>query len=136
MIIIFFSAGSVCAEEKNWSGEADETNWSNDDNWFPDAVPSSQDDVVIDKENADVKCAATFKAQSLTIGARETSTLTSENFVFGTIAPDSSSAVAISNNLNGKIILKGVGTVMVKGKYEDSEGTLAYKEPTFIFWIK
>lgn len=137
LVVTAYMGEVVFAAEKTWSGGGDGETWSDEDNWFPVSVPATQDDVVIDAENADVKCKSTFKAKSVTIGSRETSNLTIENFIFGTIAPASGSDTAISNNKEGKIILEGAaGKLSLKGKYLDSQQSLAFDEPSFIFWVK
>ncbi|MCK5306065.1 MAG: hypothetical protein KAJ66_02945 [Candidatus Omnitrophica bacterium] len=128
--------GLVCAEEKTWSGAGDGVSWSDDDNWFPASVPNSENEVLIDAKDLSVKCESTFKAKSIDIGTRENSTLTSENFVFGVVAPDSSSNVAISNHSKGKVVLRGAGVLTLQGQYQDSEESVSIDEPSFLFWIK
>lgn len=132
---LFAVCGLAIAAEKNWDAGGDASSWSDGDNWHAAGIPTSADDVVIDREDAAVICARTFKAKSITIGGQETSTLTSENFIYGTVAPDTTSEVAILNRAGGTITLKGAGVLILKGKYKDSEGALA-AEPSFIFWVE
>ena len=133
--IIFVFVSTAIAAEKNWAAAGDGSTWSDDDNWSPAAAPTTADDVLIDTEGAAVTCAETFKAKSVIVGGRETSSLTSNNFIFGTVAPDSSSDVSMMTRSGGTITLKGAGTVTVQGQYKDSEETLV-PEPSFMFWIK
>ena len=80
-------------------------------------------------------CDQTFNARSITVGERNSSTLTIQNFVYGTIEPALSSDNAIVNAQNGKITLSGTGTVTVTGQYKDS-GETTVSEPSFIFWVE
>ncbi|MBU4342805.1 MAG: hypothetical protein KJ902_04290 [Candidatus Omnitrophica bacterium] len=130
---IFISIGY--AEEKNWSGAGDGSSWSDDDNWSPASAPTSADEALIDTDGASVVCTETFNAKSVTIGGNEAITLTSNNFIFGTISPGSGSLVAILNRSGGTYTLKGAGIVTVKGQYKDSEESLV-AEPSFMFWIE
>jgi hypothetical protein len=136
-LIIFYTLHFTqsYAEEKNWSGAGDGVSWSDENNWYPKPAPASSDDVLIDSEDASVACSQTFKAKSITVAGRQGSTLTSENFIVGTISPASGSDVAIQNRKDGKIILKGEGAVTVQGQYKDSEEPLV-AEPSFMFWMK
>ena len=123
------------AEEKNWCATGDGSTWSDDDNWSPAAAPTSSDDVLIDVSDASVECAETFAAKSITIGGRESTTLASNNFVFGTISPDSGSDIGILTRSGGTFTLTGAGTITVQGQYKDSEETLT-PEPSFMFWLE
>lgn len=125
----------VYAEEKIWSGAGDGWSWSDDDNWSPTVVPTEADGVLIDVEDASLICTETFKAKSITIGGRQTSKLTSNNFIFGLISPASGSAIAILNRRGGTLTLKGAGILTLRGQYKDSEEALAVS-PSFMFWIK
>jgi len=138
LLLVVFSvlfATVACADEKVWSAGGDETTWSDDDNWFPAVEPNSEDDVTIDMEDASVTCTETFKAKSIVVGGRTSSTLTSNNFVYGTVTPDSASDVALDNKKGGTIILKGAGTLTLGGQYRSSEESLI-SEPSFMFWVK
>lgn len=126
---------SAKAADKTWSGSGDASTWSDDSNWSPSSAPTSESDVLIDTSNASVTCDQTYKAKSITIGGRQTSTLTSNNFIFGTISPASASGTAISNRSRGKFISKGAGAIKVQGQYLDTEGALT-SEKSFIFWVK
>jgi len=133
--LVLVITSTAIAEEKNWSAAGDAATWSDDDNWSPVAAPTSADDVLIDAESAAVTCTETFKAKSITVGGRETSTMTSDNFIFGTISPDSGSDIGILTRSGGTITLTGSGTVTVQGKYQDSEESLV-PEPSFMFWVE
>ena len=132
----FMVGGLAVAAEKNWAGAGDGTSWSDDDNWSPAVAPTSADDALIDTEAASVACAQTFAAKSITLGGRKAATLTSENFVYGEVAPATGSGTAALNRAGGIFKLKGAaGTVTLKGGYKDSEETLV-SEPSFMFWVK
>lgn len=133
--IAFLLASAVYAAEKNWDAGGDGSDWSDGDNWHPAGIPTLADDIVIDSEDAEVTCSQTFKAKSITVGGRETSKLTSENFVYGTVEPDATSDVAMLCRPGGTIKLKKAGVLTLKGQYMDSEETLA-AEPSFIFWVE
>ncbi len=134
VIILGFSTVAT-AGEKIFSAGGDATSWSDDDNWSPAAEPTAADDVVIDSESAAVVCNQTYKAKSITLGGHQTSTLTSNNFIFGTISPDSVSDVAVQVRPDGTFTLQGAGVVTIQGQYKDSEETLV-DEPSFYFWVK
>ena len=135
LICVLILLPAAEAADKTWSGSGDGTSWSDDDNWSPAVAPTSADAVSIDTEETSVVCDETFSAKSVTIGGRETSTLTSSNFIYGTVTPDSTSDIAISNRKDGKFTLQGAGIVTVKGQYKDSEESLI-SEPSFMFWIR
>ena len=135
MLISVLAISPALAGEKAWDGGGDGLLWADEDNWFPGVVPNSSDDVTIDTEDAEVTCDRTFKVKSITVGGRETVTLTSENFVYGTVKPDSRSDTAISNRAGGTITLEGAGVLTLMGKYEDSEASLT-PEPSFLFWVE
>ena len=133
--IILILTGPAVSEDKTWSASGDGTNWSDEDNWTPAVEPASGDDILIDAGDAAVVCTETFKAKSITMGGRETPSLTSNNFIFGTVSPDSGSGIAVLNRSGGTITLKGAGTLTLQGQYKDSEESLT-PEPSFMFWIE
>ena len=132
ILLLSFSAN---AADKTWSGGGDASSYSDDSNWSPASTPTTASDVTIDSENASVTASQTYNAKSLTIGGRNTSTLTSSNFVFGNISPGSTSDTAISIRSGGKFKLQGAGVVTAQGKYLDTEGTLI-SEKGFMLWVK
>ncbi|MFC1632242.1 hypothetical protein ACFL2I_06785 [Candidatus Omnitrophota bacterium] len=123
------------AEQKVWSGDGDGSSWSDDDNWSPAVEPASADEALIDAAGAAVSFEQTFSAKSITVGGREDTTLTIGNFIFGTIAPDSSSDPALVNRSGGTITLQGAGVITLQGKYEGSKEGLT-DEPSFMFWLE
>jgi len=135
VLSVLMFATATYAEDKAWTGAGDGSSWSDLDNWQPAAVPTSDDDVTIDAEEASIVCTQTFEAKSVTVGGKQTASLVSNSFVFGTIAPDSVSDPAIVNRKGGKIILKGPGTLTLQGQYKGSKETLV-TEPSFIFWLE
>ncbi|MFC1699607.1 hypothetical protein ACFL1I_06610 [Candidatus Omnitrophota bacterium] len=123
------------AEQKVWSGDGDGSSWSDDDNWSPAVEPSAADEALIDAAGAAVSFEQTFSAKSITVGGREDTTLTIGNFIFGTLAPDSSSDPALVNRSGGTITLQGAGVIALQGKYEASKESLT-DEPSFMFWLE
>jgi len=127
----------VYAADKTWGGGGDGTNWSDQDNWYPAGVPTLSDDVLIDMENGSITADQTFTAKVLTVGGRESTIVTTGNFVFGEIKPDAVTDSAIINRLGGKIISSGSGVITLKGKYESTRDTAeSASEPSFMFWIE
>ena len=125
----------VAADSKVWDGGGDGSTWADTENWHPDGIPTSGDDVTVDAEDASVLCERTFNAKSVTVGGRQGVTLTSDDFIYGTIEPDDGTEVAILNRRDGHIVLRGAGTLTVRGQYKDSESELE-AEPSFIFWVE
>lgn len=123
------------AAEKTWEGAGDSKSWFDDPNWLPAAAPAPADDVMIDSENAGVNISQTFNVRSLTIGGHYASTLTSDEFISGTVDPGSGTKVAILNRRGGKLILKRAGALKTKGQYKDSEESLA-NQPSLVFYVK
>ncbi len=135
VISVLTLTSTALAEDRTWSSAGDGASWSDEENWFPEEVPTLTDDVTIDDEDASAVCDETFSAKSIIIGGQETSKLTIEKFIYGQIKPASTSDTAISNRKGGTLLLKGVGIITVHGKYEDSETSLA-PEPSFLFWVE
>lgn len=133
--IVLMFASSAYAEDKTWSGSGDGTSWTDADNWFPENEPTLSSDVAIDSEDASVVCDETFNAKSVSIGGRNTSQLTAQNFIYGTIEPASTSDNAILNQSGGTFKLQGSGVMTLRGTYTDTEGTLV-SEPSFMFWVE
>lgn len=124
------------AADKTWTGAGDQENWSDDDNWFPNAAPTTVDSVLIDEEDVSANCSQTFEAQSVTVGGSQGSTLSVDNFVYGEIRPPGSSGTAVLNSKDGKIILKGAaGIVTLGGQYKSSKETVV-PESNFMFWVE
>ena len=138
LIILFcvlFVLSLAQANEKNWLGSGDGTDWADEENWYPEGAPTLITDVLIDAEDATVISTETFKAKSIQLGGSETSTLTINNFIYGTIEPDASSDTAVLNSSGGTFVLTGAGTVTIRGQYEGSKGA-ADLEPSFMFWVE
>jgi len=123
------------AEDKTWSGGGDGSSWSDGNNWFPTGEPTLSSDTIVTTEDSSLVCDETFKAGSVKLAGRGASQVTVQNFVYGTIQPDSTSSTAILNRSGGIFKLQGSGTVTVKGQYIDSTGTVS-DEPSFMFWIE
>ena len=134
--IFCFLSSDLYAETKTWNSPDGEGEWSDETNWYPEGVPGSQDDVMINGAGAKVTAESTYRAKSLTLGGHHESSLTSEEFVSGTVEPASVNDVAILNRKDGYYELKGgAGTVHVRGTYKDSEESMAEK-PSFVFYVK
>ncbi len=133
MVCIFLTGiSAVKAEDRVFNAEGDGTSWSDDNNWSPAIAPTIADDVLINMENGSVVCTQTFKARSVTIGGSWDSILTSDNFIFGAISPDSTSDIAVHNRKGGIFRLISVGTVILRGQYKDSQES-PVAQPSFIF---
>lgn len=135
LLSVVFSSASVYAAEKQWSGAGDGIYWKDGGNWVPDAAPTAADNVTIGEENANVYASETFNAKSLTVGGRGTAAFSSENFVYGNIAPDAGTDVALYIKKDGEVTLKGAGTVTLKGAFKNSQETLM-SEPSFMFGVE
>ena len=131
-IVIIFLVLSVYASEKQWSAGGDVLSWEDPSNWFPQSVPATSDDVVIDVSGANVLISRTFYAQTLTVGGRNESILTSADFVSGTISPAKNTDDALYIRKGGAVTLEGTGVLVLKGAFKNSEATLA-DEPAFMF---
>jgi len=125
----------LLAGEKTWNAAGDGEVWSDDDNWLPAVAPTSSDDVVISSINSTATCSETFEAKSITVGGRGQSTLVSEDFIFGSVTPETTSNIGILNRQDGKLVLKGAGTLTVRGQYKDTEESLT-SQPSFLFWVE
>lgn len=134
--LLVISVFPVSAADKTWGGGGDGTSWSDKNNWYPAEVPIAIDDVLIDIEDGEISADQTFTTKTLTIGGRESTILTTDNFVFGTVEPDEVTDSAIINRSGGKIIFSGSGIITLKGKYESSKQAAATSEPSFMFWVK
>ncbi len=127
--------GQAQAADKQWSGAGDAASWSDASNWFPASIPSTSDDVSIDATSASVLASATFSAKSLTVGGRQTSTFTTDNFVYGTITPTKNTDNALYIRKDGAVTLKGTGDITLKGAFKNSEESLT-SEPAFMFGVE
>ena len=136
MVFVLFSAFSVYADTKQWSGKYDGLSWYEDSNWFPSGIPTLSDSVIVDTQGSSVavsEMSEVCKASSLTVGGRTDSTVIMENFVYGTIAPDNATDSALYIRKGGELILQGGGGVItLKGALKNSEEAIP-DEPAFMF---
>lgn len=133
---VLFSCVSVQAAEKTWNASGDGASWFDEDNWLPTAVPTSADDVLINTQDAAVDVSQTFEVKSLTLAGTIASRLTVDPLIFGTAAPAEGSDLAIHNRRDGLLTLRGsTGTVVLRGKYKDSEEILA-NQPSLVFFVE
>lgn len=126
LFVTFFLLSSSYAygSTKIFSGSGDGTLWHDDNNWSEPGVPGIKDDVKIDLADATVKTNKDFSAKSISVSGKTTSTWQTENFVYGTITPDSNKDNAILIRKNGTVILQGAGVITVKGSFKNSEEQL------------
>lgn len=130
-VIIFFSM-SVHAAQRQWSGGGDAASWEDAPNWSPRGVPSESDDIVIDTLNSLVTASETFNAGTLTVGGREESNFTTQDFVYGILSPSEGTDTALHIKKSGLVTLTGAGDITLKGAFKNSEESLP-AEPSFIF---
>lgn len=135
LIFIFLFHSSVYAADKNWVGAGDASTWADGKNWHPAAAPTSVDNVVIGLKDAYAIAAKTFEAKSLYVGGPAKSTFATNDFIYGNIIPDSASDHALYIRKAGTAVLKGEGTIKLKGIFKNSEETLTGEE-SFMFTIK
>ena len=133
-LFLFCLTPAAGAAEKVFSGAGDGSAWTDKDNWFSTGIPTANDSVVIDLSNASVTVSKDFKAQSIIIGGKTTSTFTSQDFVYGEITPASSADAAIYIRKNGTVTLKGSGTITAKGSFKNSEEALV-SEPSVMILL-
>jgi len=135
IIIFLLFPTQAWADYKQWSGKDDAVSWSKAGNWFSRGVPTLLDNVIVNKQDADVTISnmtGGFKAKDLTVGGRTDSTVTIGNFVYGSIEPASGTDSAIHIRKGGTVVLQGAGVITVKGKLENSEEPIP-DEPAFMF---
>lgn len=135
LIFIFLFHSSVYAADKNWVGAGDALTWADGKNWHPAAAPTSVDNVVIGLKDAYAVAAKTFEAKSLYVGGPANSTFATNDFIYGNIIPDSTSDHALYIRKGGTAVLKGEGTIKLKGIFKNSEETLTGEE-SFMFKLE
>jgi hypothetical protein len=131
-LVLFFLTLSIASGEKQWTAGGDAISWEDITNWYPQAVPSPTDDVILDATGVNVLISRTFYAQTLKVGGRHDSNLAVADFVSGTISPASNTDDALYTRKGGFVTLNGDGIVLLKGSYKNSEETLS-DEPAFMF---
>ena len=138
-LVLFFICGLAVgncllswAEEKQWSGAGDGASWQDSSNWFPATVPAAGDEVNIDAAGARVSAAKTFYSKSVTVGGRQESSFTIENFIYGTIIPARVTDNALYIRKDGTVIVTGAASVTLKGILKNSDDSLV-EEPAFMF---
>ncbi len=134
LLLIGVSINFSYGQSKTWTGFADDFFWHQAENWSPSSVPALTNEVTIDS-GVDVKIDQTFEVGSITLGGSSRSSLISQNFIYGTISPASSSDSAVLVRKEGHLILKGPGVITLEGSYFDSEEELD-SQPSFLFWVE
>lgn len=135
LLFVIVFAAPVYGADKNWAGSGDASTWADQLNWLPSGVPTSADDVTIDLKDASVTAEKTFEAKSLKVGGASTSAFTTDNFIYGTITPSSTSDDALYIRKDGTATLKGEGTITLKGKFKNTQEALVGEE-SFIFTVE
>lgn len=141
LFVFIFAALSVSlvfstqAEEKNWIGAGDGVSWSDKKNWYPEGIPGASDEVKVDLNGSSAACDKTFEAKSITVGGASASTLATNNFIYGTVTPASTSDPALHIRKDGTVTLKGAGTITLKGQFNNSQETVVGEE-SFMFTLE
>lgn len=123
------------AADKNWIGTGDNTTWADGQNWFPNGEPTSADNATIDLKDAYATAKRTFEAKSLSIGGAADSTFATDDFIYGNLIPDSFSDNALYIRKGGTVVLRGQGTIKLKGMFKNSEETFTGEE-SFMFILQ
>ena len=123
------------AAEKNWVGSGDNTTWADDKNWHPAGEPTSADNVTIDLKDASVSATRTFEAKSVYVGGAAKSLFSTDDFIYGNIIPDSNTDPALYIRKDGTTVLKGAGTVKLRGMFKNTEESLTGEE-SFMFTLE
>lgn len=123
------------AATKVFSGSGDGSTWHDEKNWFPEGVPGLTTAVTIDKSAVFAVAEKDFLAQSVTVGGKASSQWTSNAFVYGTVAPATTSDPAVFIRKGGTVVLKGSGTVTLKGPFKNSEESLP-GEDSVLIWLR
>ena len=124
----------VYAADKNWIGAGDASTWADAKNWFPNTVPNSADNVTIDLQGSNVTATQTFEAKSLYIGGSSDSAFSTNDYIYGTLIPDSSSNYALYIRKGGFVVLSGQGIITLRGTFINTEETLSGQE-SFMFQL-
>jgi hypothetical protein len=128
------TAVAYCAD-KNWVGAGDASTWADGKNWHPQGEPTSVDDVTIDLKDASATAAKTFESKSVTVGGGNNSTFSTEDFIYGNIVPGSSSDEALYIRKDGTVVLRGAGTITLKGMFKNTEESVIGEE-SFMFTLE
>lgn len=135
ILFSFFFLPLCHAAEKSWNASGDQVDWFDDANWNPATTPEASDDTMVNLRDASVTVGQNFEVSSLTIGGKHESTVSTNNFVNGTIKPASTSDLAVFNRKDGHLVLKGsAGKITLQGAYKDSEEIIP-DEPSFMLIV-
>ncbi|MFA5165177.1 MAG: hypothetical protein WC481_06410 [Candidatus Omnitrophota bacterium] len=134
-VFVAAGRGQAYGADKNWIGAGDASTWADQKNWNPEGVPSSVDDVTIDLEGSSANAAETFEAKSVTVGGGNSSVFSTENFIYGEIAPPSPSDEALYIKKDGTVVLNGAGTITLRGMFKNTEETVTGEE-SFMFTLE
>jgi len=133
-LVAIFS--SVFAADIQWTGNDKTTSWDDYLNWFPETVPTTADNAIIDTDGADVVLGQTYSLKSLRIGEHNSASLTIENFTYGAITPENLTDNAIYIGKNGTLNLVGAaGVTTLKGTLAISN-VAGVAEPSFMLKVE
>lgn len=134
--LMILNACPVCAQDKSWNAQGDQSDWFDDANWLPAGAPTVTDDAKIDLLDASAEISQNYEMQSLVLGGKKASHLSVGNFTTGNVTPGDSSDNAVLNRRSGILTLKGsAGKMTLRGTYKDSEEVIP-DEPSFLFYVQ
>ncbi|MDP2905710.1 MAG: hypothetical protein Q8O22_05355 [Candidatus Omnitrophota bacterium] len=136
LFLLIFVSSAAYAADIQWTGKDNTSSWDDYLNWFPETVPTTGDNVIIDTAGADVVLGQTYNVKSLRVGEHNTASLTIENFTYGTITPENLTDNAIYIGKNGTLNLSGpAGVTTVKGTLAISN-VVGVAEPSFMLKVE
>ena len=98
----------ICFGQKKWDGGGNNTQWSNDLNWFPDGIPLPSDDVLLDN--------SLFPGSYLVELPSGNSLVDIHSLSIGTGPNNITLLLPVTNTATTALNLSGTGDVIVIGK--------------------
>jgi hypothetical protein len=98
----------ICIGQKRWDGGGNNTQWSNDLNWFPDGIPLASDDVLLDN--------SLFPGSYLVELPSGNSLIDIHSLTIGTGPNNITLLLPVTNIATTALTLSGTGDVIVIGK--------------------
>lgn len=135
VIVAAAGASPACAAVQVFSAGGDGVSWTDKGNWSPAGVPGAASDVTINLAGSAVAVSKDFKAQSVTVGGKAASKWTSQNFVYGTVAPAAATDTAVLIRKDGTVIMTGQGTVTLKGAFKNTEEALPTESSVMVLLL-
>jgi subtilase family serine protease len=133
-LVLAFSGVCAFAADKDWIGAGDAATWEDGKNWNPQGAPASVDDVTISLKDAYATATRTFEAKSVNIGGAASSTFATNDFIYGNITTDLPADEALYIRKGGRAVLRGQGTITLKGAFKNTEEALSGEE-SFMFQL-